>query len=138
MSHVFIDTSALVALSITSEELHRECREKYEEYKKGNALFFSSHLVLSEFYTRVLTAFGKYYLLKVIAMMNKLRDEGKIRIFLIDAALFKVSEEAMIKFAEHKLSFTDASIYTLVKSFKLDEVYTLDAGFKKVGLKTSF
>ena len=68
----------------------------------------------------------------------KLQDKGKLRIFQIDAGIFKNSEEAMIKFAEHRLSFTDVSIYILVKSFKLDEVFTLDDGFKKVGLKTSF
>lgn len=138
MRRIFVDTSALIALSISSEEYHEDCKGKYEEYKRVNALFFTNHLVLSEFYTRILTAFGKHFLLKAIEMMNKLRDEGKIRIFLIDAALIKNSEDAMIKFAEHKLSFTDASIYALVKSFKLDEIFTIDAGFKKVGLKTSF
>ena len=48
MSHVFIDTSALVALSITSEEFHRECREKYEEYKGDFESNAHGSLVASE------------------------------------------------------------------------------------------
>ncbi|OGG30973.1 hypothetical protein A3I51_02315 [Candidatus Gottesmanbacteria bacterium RIFCSPLOWO2_02_FULL_38_8] len=137
MLHIFIDTSALIALGIASEEHHQKCRDKYEEYRKENAFFFTNHLVLTEFYTKVLTAFGKHYLLKSIKMINKLVDEGKLRVFLIDSVIFKDSEAAMIKFSEHKLSFTDCSIYASVKTYKLDEVFTLDEGFKKVGLETS-
>ena len=40
-----------------------------------------------------------------------------------------------VKFSEHELSFTDATIYNFVKDLKIDEILTLDQGFKKIGLK---
>ena len=135
---VFIDTGALIALFVKKDYWHKICFEKHKEYKKENSLFFTNLFVLSEFYTRILYDYGKSTLKLVMDKIIKLQDEGKLRIFQIDSGIFKNSEEAMIKFAEHRLSFTDVSIYALVKSFKLDEVFTLDDGFKKVGLKTSF
>ena len=56
---------------------------------------------------------------------------------MIDPLLFKKSEEGFLKFSEHKISFTDATIYLCMKEFKIDEVFTLDADFKKIGLKVS-
>jgi|SRR3989344_3308898 len=135
---VFVDTGALIALFVKKDYWHKMCVEKHKEYKKENSLFFTNLFVLSELYTRILYDYGKSTLKLVMEKIIKLQDKGKLRIFQIDSGIFKNSEEAMIKFAEHRLSFTDVSIYILVKSFKLDEVFTLDDGFKKVGLKTSF
>lgn len=135
---VFLDTGALIALFVEKDAWHEKCIEKHEEYKKEHTLFFTSLFVLSELYTRILYDYGKVALKLVIYKVVRLQDEGKLRIFQIDAGIFKKSEETIIKFSEHRLSFTDASIYALVKSFKLDEVFTLDNGFKKVGLTTSF
>ena len=135
---VFLDTSALIAIFVEGDIWHNKCVEKYREYKKENSVFFVNLFVLSEFYTRILYDYGKGALKIVISKIINLQAEDKLRVFQIDAGIFKSSEETMIKFAEHKLSFTDASIYATFKTFKLDEVFTLDTGFKKVGLKTSF
>ena len=82
--------------------------------------------------------FGKIELKKVVAQINKVVKNNELKMLDVDEVLFNKSAETMTKFAEHKLSFVDASIYNLVKDYKLDEVFTLDSDFKKVGLKTSF
>ena len=135
---VFFDTGALIAIFVEGDAWHNKCVEKYREYKKEHSLFFVNLFVLSEFYTRILYDYGKGSLKILINKIIKLQEEDKLRVFQIDAGIFKSSEEMMVKFSEHKLSFTDASIYVSVKTFKLDEIFTLDSGFKKVGLKTSF
>jgi len=135
---VFIDTGPLIALFVKSDIWHKKCLKKYEEYKKTRPLFFTNIFVLSELYTRILYDHGPRSLKLAIEMIIRLQKEEKLRVFQIEDGIFKDSEDAMIKFAEHNLSFADASIYSLVKSFKLDEVFTLDKGFKKVGLSTSF
>lgn len=135
---IFLDTGVLIALFIEKDAWHNQCVRKYKEYKKEHSIFFTNLFVLSEFYTRILYDYGKTALKQVIYNIAKLQNEDKLRIFQTDAGIFKNSEEMMLKFTEHQLSFTDASIYSLTKSFKLDEIFTLDAGFKKVGLKTSF
>ena len=50
------------------------------------------------------------------------------------AAIEQKAKEILLKFFEHKVSFTDATTYVLCKDFKIDEVFTLDSDFRKMGL----
>jgi predicted nucleic acid-binding protein len=84
-----------------------------------------------------ITYFERQECRKIISKINKLEKEGKLGIFQVDEILFKKAEKIFLKFAEHKLSITDATIYLCVKEFRLDEVFTLDSDFRKIGLKTS-
>lgn len=135
---IFVDTSAFVALFVTSERHHQRIVTKYQEYIEENSFFFTNYFVLAELYTRLLYYLDKSKCKKVIERVRKLEEEGRLQIFEIDAVLFRRAEKAFLKFAEHKLSLTDATIYVCVKEFRLDEVFTLDSDFKKVGLLTSF
>lgn len=135
---VFVDTSAFIALLVTSEQKHQQCVTKYQHYKQKNAIFYTNNLVLSETYTRILYDLGKDACRKVIEKIQDLQDQGKLKVFQVDKIISTQAEKFMIKFAEHKLSFTDVSIYSMVKEYKLDEIFTLDADFKKVGLPVSF
>ena len=135
---VFIDTSAFIALTIASEAKHSQCLTKYQEYKQSNSLFYTNHLVLSELYTRLLYDAGKTACAKIIAKINDLRHEGKIKVFQLDSGIFAQAEKIMLQFAEHKLSFTDATICSMMKEYKLDEIFTLDTDFRKVGVPSSF
>lgn len=131
---IFIDTSVFIALMVSTEIWHKKCLAKYQEYSKKQTIFYTNDLVLAELYTRLVYDFGKQACVKAIKTIGSLREQGYLRVFQTDAALFSRAEEAIVKFAEHKLSFTDASIYSLVKLYRIDEVFTLDADFKKVGL----
>jgi len=62
----------------------------------------------------------------------------EIKVLDIDEVTFDKSLNSLLKFAEHKISLTDATSYTLFKDLQLDEIFTLDSDFKKIGLKTSF
>jgi len=131
MQKVFIDTSCYLALFIGSDIKHSIVAKTFKKY-------FTSYYVLNELYTRLVYDFGKIELKKVVAQINKVVKNNELKMLDVDEVLFNKSAETMTKFAEHKLSFVDASIYNLVKDYKLDEVFTLDSDFKKVGLKTSF
>lgn len=135
---VFVDTSAFIALLVTSEQKHQQCVEKYQQYKQQNDLFYTNNLVLAEVYTRILYDLGRDACRKVIEKIQDLQTQGKLKVFQVDKIIATQSEKLIIKFAEHKLSFTDVSIYSMVKEYKLDEIFTLDADFKKVGLPASF
>jgi len=134
---IFIDTSAFIALMVSSETWHQKCAEKYQEYSRQNALFYTNDLVLAELYTRLVYDFSKQVCKQVVKEIKKLQEQGFLHIFQLDAGLLNQAESAMLRFAEHKLSFTDAGIYSLVKLYGLDEVFTLDSDFKKVGLAVS-
>ncbi|MBI1888972.1 MAG: PIN domain-containing protein [Candidatus Spechtbacteria bacterium] len=67
--------------------------------------------------------------------MSKIKEEDKLRIFQLDPALLKETEKVMLRFGEHKLSFTDASIVVVAKAYYMNEIFTLDKDFRKVGLQ---
>ncbi len=65
-------------------------------------------------------------------------EKEEVKVLDIDEATFVKSLNSLLKFAQHKISLTDATTYTLFRDLQLDEVFTLDSDFKKIGIKTSF
>lgn len=134
---IFIDISVFIALMVSTESWHKRCVAQYQDYTKANAIFYTNDLVLVELYTRLIYDFGKQACDRAIKGIKTLQEQGRLRVFLLDVALFVKAEAAVLRFAEHKLSFTDAVIYCLTKLYKIDEIFTLDADFKKIGLPTA-
>lgn len=134
---IFIDTSAFIALFIKQEKYHRNIFSKYQILKQRKYLLITSDYVLVELFTRLSYDFGENITKKIISVIKKAVENEQLRVLFIDEVLFNKSAEILIKFAEHKISFTDASIYTCVKEFEINEVFTLDSDFKRIGLKTN-
>lgn len=136
---VFIDTSAFVALFVEKEILHEKIAKKYYDYRQERAIFFTSNFVLNELFTRLL--FYKEDEVDVRKCIQKLKNAAEINelaVLQIHETLFEKSTDVFLKFAEHKISFTDATTYVLYKDFALDEIFTMDSDFKKMRAKTSF
>ena len=135
---VFFDTGAFTALFVSQEKYHKQVAKKYDFYRNQRALFYTSYYILDELFTRFIYDFGAKATEKVINLLVKSIEKEEIKVLDIDEETFKKSLNILSKFSEHKISFTDATTYTLFKDLKLDEVFTLDSDFKKIGLKTSF
>ena len=135
---VFIDTGAFIALFVSSEECHQKVSEQYKDYRKQRAALFTSFYILDELFTRLVYDLGKSVTQRVINLLNKSIEKQEIVLLDIDEVIFKKAELALIKFAEHKISLTDATSYVLYKDFALDEVFTLDGDFRKIRVPTSF
>lgn len=132
---VFIDTSAYIALFIASEIHHQKVKRCYQHYRKQRALFFTSDYILDELFTRLLYDFGKHATTRVINLLNKSVANEEIKLFQVDQTVFQKAITLMLKYADQKISFTDATSIVLYKTFAVDEMFTLDSDFKKVGLK---
>ncbi len=135
---VFFDTGAFIALFISKEKYHKQITSKYRSYRKQRALFYTSYYILDELFTRLIYDFGKSATEKVKVSLAKSIEKEEVKVLDIDEATFAKSLNSLLKFAEHKISFTDATTYNLFRDLQLDEVFTLDSDFKKIGLKTSF
>jgi predicted nucleic acid-binding protein len=131
---VFIDTSAWIALLVHTDHLHTRATKQYQQYVKKSAVFFTNEFVLSELYTRMVYDKGKASLQHTIKTVQNLSDGGNIAVYTSNPTIMMNAQNCMVRFAEHKLSFTDASIVACVKLYKLDEVFTFDSDFAKVGL----
>lgn len=135
---VFIDTSAFIAYFVKQEKFHDEVVQKYKFYRQQKARLITSDYILDELLTWLNAKQDKQILEKLIYSLQKMREIGEMRVLSIDGVIFKNAEKALLKFSEHKISFTDATTYVLYKDFAIDEIFTLDSDFKKMRLKTSF
>lgn len=135
---VFIDTGVFIGLFIPKEISHQKIIAKYREYQKQRVPFFTTRYVLSELFTRLIYDFGKNATEKAIHEISKSIDSKALTVLDIEETVFEKSKLILLKFSEHKISFTDATTYVLYKDFALDEIFTLDRDFKKMRAKTSF
>ncbi len=135
---VFFDTGAFIALFISQEKYHKQVSSKYRNYRKQRASFYTSYFILDELFTRLIYDFGKSATEKVVDLLMKSIEKEEIKVLDIDDGTFNKSLNSLLKFAEHKISLTDATSYILFKDLELDEIFTLDSDFKKIGIQTSF
>ena len=132
---IFLDTTAWVEFILKKERYHQEIYNYLSRETKSASHFFTSDYVLDETYTRLLTnqSISSTKIFK--NLIYKSEQIKELVILFTDKSIFEKSWVYFEKFSEHKLSFTDATIYTFVKDLKIDEVLSLDQGFKKIGLK---
>lgn len=133
---IFIDTSAFLALLASDQDIHIQAKEILSELQRKRTLFITSSFVLSETYTRIIYDSNIKIAKKFHQMIVSGEEIGFMKVIWIDQLLDGEIYKIYTKFSEHKLSYTDASSYLLVKKFRLDGIFTFDAGFKKVGLPT--
>src|SRR3989344_3715568 len=116
---VFIDSSAFIALFVSSEKFHQKVTLKYEDYRKLRVQLYTSYYILDELYTRLIYDFGMTVTQKAIDILNIAIEKEEITVLDIDEVIFKKAQSALIKFSEHKISLTDGTSYILYKDFAL-------------------
>lgn len=134
---IFIDTSAFISYFLKRDILNIQAIEKFNFYKKQNAIFLTSNYVLDELFTWFSTRKTKFSVEKIINAISEMQETRSIQIFYIDKFICGKAEKVLLKFSEHKISFTDATTYVLYKDFQFDEVFTFDSDFKKMRIATS-
>ena len=135
---VFFDTGAFIAFFIKEEVDHQKVKNKYLNYLKQRAILFTSDYILDELYTRLIYDFDKNTAIDKINTLSQAIASEEIKVLTVDEYVFKEAKGVLTKFAEHKISFTDATTYVLCKNFAIDEIFTLDKDFKRMRLATSF
>lgn len=131
---IFVDTSGWIELVLRGELRHKQVVDYFEKEVRAGSKFFTNDYVLDEAWTRLITK-------QSFSSANLLRDKTsdaqrnrQLAILWTDETLFNKAWQNFRKFREHRFSFTDAVIATIVKDLKIDEILTLDGGFKKIGL----
>ena len=112
---VFLDTSAFISYFIKQEFHNEEVTKKYGVYRKQKASFYTSNYIICELLTWLSAKYHKSILEKVITTLIRLENEKEISVLYIDRVIAKKSLDIITKFSEHKISFTDATTYSLYK-----------------------
>ena len=133
---IFVDSSGWIELLLQKEIHHEVVAEYFLRELEAGSKFFTNDYVLDETWTRLIT---QKNLKEAKVLRNNTRQAEKERRLLIlwtDETLFEQAWKNFVKFAEHKLSFTDAVIATVAQDIRIDEILTLDQGFRKIGFIT--
>lgn len=131
---IFIDTSAWIEYILTGERYHKKVNDYIFSETKEGSKFFTSDYVLDEAFTRFSTGQSFQTATKFKNKVHEAEKQRNLLILWMDEVLFNKSWSLFEKFSEHKLSFTDATIVVMIRNLKIDEVLTLDQGFRKIGL----
>lgn len=119
---------------LSGEVHHRAVAAYFVQESRAGSKFFTNDYVMDEAWTRLIT---NQSLASAKALRAKTKEAERQRQLLVlwtDESIFNRTWKNFTKFAEHKLSFTDAVIVAIVEDLKIDEILTLDRGFKKIGL----
>lgn len=131
---IFIDTSGWVELTLKGEVHHQSVVTYFTQELASGSKFFTNDYVLDESWTRLMTHQSVTSAKALRSKTEAAVKQHQLLILWTDETVFDRAWQAFIKFAEHQLSFTDAVIATVVKDLNIDEILTLDQGFKKIGL----
>lgn len=133
---IFLDTGAWLALEISNDRHHQQAKKHLQELIEKRAALFTNEYVLVETYTRLiydihLEAAQKFHT-SILKGLTK-----NLSLFEIDTAAREQTWEALKKYRDHRLSFTDASIIINFKTYQLDEIFTFDKHFRELNLPTN-
>lgn len=134
MRKVFVDTSAWIAIVLEGDLHHSEAESYFRGLVKGGAKVMTSNYVIDETLTRLLYDQSLRAAQKFYKKIKEASSKNRLMVFWIDEAIVDDAWNAFVKFAEHRLSFTDCTSYALVKRYRLDEIFAFDDDFAKVGL----
>ena len=135
---VFIDTGAFIAYFIKQEKFHNDTVRKYKFYRQQKATLITSDYIIDELLTWFSAKQNKQILEKLVVAIKKMVEAEELKVLSVDQMVFRKAQDVLIKFSEHKISFTDAATYVLYKDLALNEVFTLDDDFRKIRVNTSF
>lgn len=136
MYKVFIDTSAWISYSLSRQPQHSTIKDLIKQLIKNNALIYTSNDIVDETITRLLYDTDIKITKKFIDFLQTYIENRSLIQLWVDEEIQSEAFELVQKFAEHKLSLTDATTIALVKKFSIESVISLDSDFRKVNIKT--
>lgn len=132
MSKLFLDTSALIALLNPRDQYHKKIKQ-YLENTQQSLRGVTSNLVLSE----LMTFFSRHGSLNdVLRFQTEMLSNPHFSIIWVDKELHEVASQILKKFSDHRLSFTDASSFAIMKRERVSCALTFDEDFKRAGFES--
>ena len=124
---IFIDTGAWLAYSIPKEPDHQRISRVFNQSIKSHSLLYTSNDVIDETYTRFRYDSGWTYANKFIEYINlSLKTKTLTQLWTND----QIQTQAfnlLAKYADHKLSLTDATSAVLMTKLNIKTILTLDS-----------
>lgn len=133
---IFVDTSAWISYLGSDQPKHINIKNLIKQLIKDGVVICTSNDVIDETTTRFIYDTNIKITGQFINLIKKSVAKNNLVQLWVDEQVQSEAFETIMKFAEHKLSLTDATSIVLMKRFNIDSIISLDSDFRKVGIKT--
>ncbi len=128
MSRVFVDTSALLALLVGSDQAHEKAKEGFGRLRAERASLVTSSYVLVETYALLQSRIG-------MGAVRVFREvfAPLLEVLWVDEATHERALDSLLLRDVRKLSLVDATSFELMRANRLDRAFAFDAHFREEG-----
>lgn len=127
-SPVFLDTSAIYALTDADDDAHAKCLRVYQRTPR----FVCHTAVLLEVFSLISKRIHKR---AAVVMLASLRASAKIEVVHVDPQLLAASWERAVRFADKEWDWIDCLSFELMEQRGLGRAHTLDHHFRQAGFQ---
>lgn len=133
---IFMDTSAWISYLGSDQPKHINIKNLIKQFIRDGVVICTSNDVINETITRFIYDTNIKITQRFINLIKDSIAKNNLVQLWVDEQVQSEAFEVIAKFAEHKLSLTDATTIVLMKRFNVDSIISLNSDFKKVGIKT--
>jgi predicted nucleic acid-binding protein len=129
---IFIDTGAFVARHIERDQHHQAAVDYWAEMARGKLRCATSSFVLDETFTLLGRLAGNAF---AAERARNIYASPSLKILRPDAATEMRALEFFTKYADKKISFTDAISFALMRKERIRRAFTFDRHFSDAGFQ---
>ncbi len=127
---IFVDTGAFLARFVERDQHHEGAVRAWRQLEIENPRILTSHFVLDE----VLTLLGRRTSYAFAAQKGgSLLASDKLEILRVDKEIEIESLRYFEKFADQQISYTDCTSFVLMRSQRIERVFSFDRHFALAG-----
>lgn len=135
---VFVDTSFWFSYLVREEQRHQIALTSMKDLQHKGALLLTSDLVISETHNLILYKLGLAAGQLFLSALDEQIKAGFTSLLWADAEAFSQARELIWKYADQKISLSDAVSAVLAQWHRADAIATFDRHFALLGWKTIF
>ena len=124
------DTSALLALTMTKDQYHREATEFLQQNQKVRLVL--TDLILAEVITLVR---ARSDAAKAAGLADLLLHSRRYEVVFVDIGLMEGALKQMTKFSDKRLSLTDCASFETMRLFGIEGAFSFDQHFLECGFE---
>ncbi len=128
MSSVFVDTSAILALLVASDEVHPQARAAFARLSSRQAPLLTTSYVLVETYALLGRRLG-------IAAVRTFRADFSplLRVVWVQETLHERALDELLKRSSRTMSLVDVTSFLVMRERSIDEAFAYDQHFDREG-----
>jgi len=127
---IFIDTGAFLANCLSRDQHAPQAREAWEELAGSGESLLTSSMVLTEFGNLVTQRVDGRF---AAVQLHNIYDSPRLRVLRPVESDEREALAVLEKFADQRLSFTDAVSFVLMQRLRVRRAFTFDRHFELAG-----